>query len=213
MESRDDAAELESGRSTPDFRPATYWSVPVARLDSGGSVPRDRGAGADHKASGSDPVRGEAFDRNDSWHLPTFRQPHAEDERHLLVLPPLLDDESEIARVTLHSTMRPVFAIRARRIGVGRIGYRVVNEFGSDLRSEPYASELPLTENELIALIDSVRGPNEDDRELAFPEALLTSSFDGDRSYVSVSSAFYPSIASHFYERLCAFEDSEDRAR
>ena len=73
-------------------------------------------------------------------------------------LPRLRKGEVEIARISLESTTADQISVRARRLG-RRIGYRVVDEYGSDFATyvcHPASSASPLSLGELIALIETV---------------------------------------------------------
>lgn len=75
-------------------------------------------------------------------------------------LPPFLDDETEIARISLASTTADQISVRAQRLADG-IAYRIVDEYedmSPDYVCQPGRSELPVTLGELIGLIDGARG-------------------------------------------------------
>jgi hypothetical protein len=71
-------------------------------------------------------------------------------------LRPLRKAEVEIARISLDSTTADQISIRARRL-VGRIGYRVVDEYpdSSTYVCHPASSLAPLSLRELITLMDA----------------------------------------------------------
>jgi hypothetical protein len=72
-------------------------------------------------------------------------------------LPPLRKGEVEIARISLESVTADQISARARRMGQ-RIGYCVVDEYGSDIATyvcRPASSASPLSLGELIALMEN----------------------------------------------------------
>ena len=72
-------------------------------------------------------------------------------------LPPLRKDEVEIARISLESTTADQISVRARRLN-RRIGYCVVDEYGSDVATyvcHPASSIRPLSLGELVALMET----------------------------------------------------------
>ena len=72
-------------------------------------------------------------------------------------LPPLRKGEVEIARISLQSVSADQISVRARRLGQ-RIGYCVVDEYGSDIATyvcRPASSASPLSLRELIALMET----------------------------------------------------------
>ena len=74
-------------------------------------------------------------------------------------LPPLLDDEVEIARISLASVTADQTSVRAQRVA-GGIAYRIVDEYGEDGTEyvcRPDRSDLPLTLAELVAMIDGAQ--------------------------------------------------------
>jgi hypothetical protein len=74
-------------------------------------------------------------------------------------LPPLFDDEVEIAHISLASVTADQTSVRAQRVA-GGIAYRIVDEYGEDeteYRCSPDRSDLPLTLGELVAMIDGAQ--------------------------------------------------------
>ena len=67
-------------------------------------------------------------------------------------LPPFLDDETEIARISLASTTADQISVRAQKLADG-IAYRIVDEYGDmvDYVCQPAHSELPLTLGQLVS--------------------------------------------------------------
>ena len=73
-------------------------------------------------------------------------------------LPDLMPGEVEIARIRYPLNVhQEAVSVRARADG-DVIRYRVVDEYGYDIKIKPDASRLPLTLAELIALLDSATG-------------------------------------------------------
>jgi hypothetical protein len=123
-------------------------------------------------------------------------------------LPPLEENEIEIARITVASVMQDVTSVRARRCGK-RIGYRILNEHDGVFTAETQRSNRPLSLRELIGFINR---SNEDGDSMA--NGLVFSILDWNlhsgkhpddmHGFVSVSSYFYPELAD-FYDT--AIED------
>jgi len=122
-------------------------------------------------------------------------------------LPPFLDDETEIARISLASTTADQISVRARRLPDG-IEYRIVDEYGDmvDYVCQPAHSELPLTLGELVALIDGAAP----DGGAALAYLYMNVAADPAnaerlRNFVQVSSEFYPQLASYYDQRIAAW--------
>jgi hypothetical protein len=109
-------------------------------------------------------------------------------------LPDAIRGEVEIARVTIASTLQDVVSVRARR-QKRRICYRVVDEYGGETLSGHNArtSIRPLTLAQLIAFLDGAWSIKE---VVTMNE--LECGVDGMRDFVSVSSPFYPHLATHY---------------
>jgi hypothetical protein len=109
-------------------------------------------------------------------------------------LPNLLPGEVEIARVTLASTTQDVVSIRARK-GKNRIRYRVVDEYEGETLTERNArtSIRPLTLGQLIAFLDGAWSIRE---VVAMNE--MQCDVEEMRSFVKVSSPFYPGLIDHY---------------
>jgi hypothetical protein len=129
-------------------------------------------------------------------------------------LPPLLDDEVEIARVSLASVTADQISVRAQRVQRG-IAYRIVDEYGEDgpgyvCRSN--RSELPLTLGELVAMIDGAQEGGG-----AAMSALISNVESGAdlpreyRDFVRVSSEFYSQLRAYYEARIEAWFDSNYR--
>lgn len=112
-------------------------------------------------------------------------------------LPETGEREVEIARIGIDSTTGDVTSVYARQLA-GRIGYRVVDEYGGDTLQGPdeMESELPLT---LGALMDFFMGawPLEQVVEMNFEDDL-----EGGLAFFSASSDFYPGFGPACAERV-----------
>jgi len=117
-------------------------------------------------------------------------------------LPPLYENEIEIARISMASTTSDQISVRARQVE-GAIHYRIVGEYEEEesMRYElPFEqSEQPLTLTELIDLIDGACQP-----EPYCPGGILTSNWTAMSTwdydpveilgFLSLSSPFYPQL-------------------
>jgi hypothetical protein len=123
-------------------------------------------------------------------------------------LPPFLENETEIARISLASTTADQISVRAQRVADG-IAYRILDEYediGPDYDCLPDRSELPLTLCELVALIDGALP----DGGVVFSPLFANVAADvGDpwrlRNFVQASSEFYPQLASYYDQRIAAW--------
>ncbi len=118
-------------------------------------------------------------------------------------LPDFLPTEVEIARIELQSTTSDVSSIRARRIPEDDlIHYRIVDEYENIYEIEQETSTAPLTQGELIALIDTANCGLEDG--LAHCFNLMNYNATGDaeplRHFTTLSSEFYPELFGHYDE-------------
>lgn len=116
-------------------------------------------------------------------------------------LPELGPTEIEIARIELQSTTSDVISIRARRKpDDDLIHYRVVDEYETPFQIEPATSSTPLSQGELISLIDTAEGGGEGG--LAHCYNLMNNSVLGDpdslRHFTTVSSPIYPDLFAHY---------------
>ena len=116
-------------------------------------------------------------------------------------LPDFLPTEVEIARIELQSTTSDVSSIRARRIPEDDlIHYRIVDEYENIYEIEQETSTAPLTQGELIALIDTADCGLEGG--LAHCFNLMNYNETGEaeplRHFTTVSSTFYPEIFEHY---------------
>jgi hypothetical protein len=125
-------------------------------------------------------------------------------------LPPFLDDETEIARISLASTTADQISVRAQRL-VDGIAYRIVDEYGDIVEyvCQPARSEIPLTLGELIALIDG----GLPDGGAALSHLYWNVASGGEdlwrlRTFVRVSSEFYGQLASYYDQRIAAWFDA-----
>lgn len=124
-------------------------------------------------------------------------------------LPDYLPGEVEIARIVLASVTQDVISVRARRrLGRGRIRYRIVDEYHEPGRPDwvcrPASSARPLTLAQLIALIEHAGDPDRaacdsltdrirDDQCSSDPETVA--------AFLRVESDFYPSLPAWFDRR------------
>jgi hypothetical protein len=117
-------------------------------------------------------------------------------------LPDLLSAEVEIARIELKSTTYDVISIRAHREpGSDLIHYQIMDEYDTSFEFEPTSSAEPLTQDELVALID---GASDGGLDLGLALCYNEMNFDGEgdaeslRYFTSVHSLFYPQLHSHY---------------
>ena len=118
-------------------------------------------------------------------------------------LPDCLPTEVEIARIELGSTTSDVSSIRARRQPADElIHYRIVDEYENAYEIQPKTSRVPLTQGELIALIDTTNDSLEGG--LAHCFNLMNYNETGDaeplRHFTTVNSPFYPELFEHYDE-------------
>jgi len=126
-------------------------------------------------------------------------------------LPPLLDNEVEIARISLASVTADQISVRAQRVA-GGIAYRIVDEY-ADLSPEYLCrsdrSVQPLTLGELVALIDGAQeGGGAAMSALIYNVecgADLPAAF---RDFVRVSSEFYSQLRAYYEARIEAWFDA-----
>jgi len=118
-------------------------------------------------------------------------------------LPDLMENEVEIARITIASTLQDVTSVFARR-GKRRIYYRVVDEYGDDTLSgrTVRTSARPLTLGELEEFFDGAWSIFEI-LEMNFGDDCYDP--DGIRNFASASSEFYPQIGSLYAQRIEAW--------
>src|SRR5262249_26765133 len=118
-------------------------------------------------------------------------------------LPPLEDNEVEIARVSLSSTTGDVNSIRAQLRG-DSIRYRIVDEYYDDPMQQftfsPKETTRPLTMGELVDLIDGVEDEMNPEIGRGLTASYRNMQVDGGMAakevvdFVSVSSFFYPEL-------------------
>jgi hypothetical protein len=124
-------------------------------------------------------------------------------------LPPFLENETEIARISLASTTADQISVRAQRLADG-IAYRIVDEYGDivDYVCQPARSESPLTLGELIALIDGAAPDGGAALSYLYGNIAADPSDPWRlRNFVSVSSEFYAQLASYYEQRIAAWFD------
>jgi hypothetical protein len=120
-------------------------------------------------------------------------------------LPDLLAGEVEIARLTLDSTTRDVYSVRARR-REGRIRYRIVDEYETRWDCSRESSARPLTLGELVTLIDTAtfQGYNGGDLTDALRDG-CGGLPEEDADFVTVTSEFYPDLEAYYREKAAAW--------
>jgi hypothetical protein len=126
-------------------------------------------------------------------------------------LPSFDGEEIEIARVVLASVTQDVISVRASRSG-DRIKYRVVDEYDAKFTLTKDWSFKPLTFAELIHLIDGAQ--HEDDEHTGgavFSHVhyycLDLCEFESIRTFIDVSSSFYPEVASYYKQVIIEYLD------
>lgn len=128
-------------------------------------------------------------------------------------LPPMGQEDIEIARVVLASVTGDVISIRARRNGDG-ISYLVVDEYETEYQLTRDHSDRPLTLGELIDLINTaVRDEDEITGGLAVSHVVWhceNGMGDDMRGFVRVESAFYPELNRFFDTVLDEYLDRYD---
>lgn len=135
-------------------------------------------------------------------------------------LPQLDQNEIEIVRIVLASTMQDVISVRARRSGQ-RIAYRVVDEHENEFALPRKSSTAPLSLDQLIGFIDGTNHA-EDSQGNGLVFSVLDMNIEGSgdpeslRGFVSVSSVFYPDLRKYYdaetdqYLDQFRVEDDED---
>ena len=118
-------------------------------------------------------------------------------------LPDFLPTEVEIARIELQSTTSDVSSIRARRHPNDElIHYRIVDEYENIYEIQPKTSTAPLTQGELIGLIDTADCGLEVGLAHCFNLVNYNETGDAEplRHFTTVSSPFYPKLFEHYDE-------------
>ena len=116
-------------------------------------------------------------------------------------LPDFFPSEVEIARIELKSTTSDVVSIRARRRPKDElILYRIVDEYKITYEIEPESSTAPLTQGELIALIDTADCGLEGGLAHCFNIMNCNGTGEAERlrHFTTISSIFYPELLSHY---------------
>ena len=121
-------------------------------------------------------------------------------------LPDLKLGEIEIARIELASTTADVISIRAIK-RKSRIYYSVQDEYSTKFKFKPRWSNKPITLSQVINLIETASNDEWGSRALS-PLFLLEYNYlrygadlDTSRSFVRITSAFYPELES-YYEQV-----------
>ena len=118
-------------------------------------------------------------------------------------LPDYSRGEIEIARIVLASATTDVVSVRAHRTRDLRIHYRVVDEYETRFVHHPKTSKAPLTFAQLISLLDSIRGEDEEPGH-----EYIAWNRDGNYAYDRADPAKYAhfvTVESAFYRQLEAF--------
>jgi hypothetical protein len=118
-------------------------------------------------------------------------------------LPNCLPGEVEIARIVLASVTQDVVGIRARRRGQDRrIQYRVLDEYGSEFQFSPRSSRRPITQEELVRLIDTLQDADAAAEGRSFIANVLHynagSPLERLAGFVTVESLFHSGLGAHF---------------
>ena len=129
-------------------------------------------------------------------------------------LPPLADDEIEIARIVIASVMQDVTSIRARRRG-NRILYRVVDEYSGKFKLSRSQSLKPLTFKELITLLNHSHLEGDEKGASGLIFSILDWNFEapvgpeGMRDFITVNSNFYPELGAFFEHAINEYIDAQ----
>jgi hypothetical protein len=118
-------------------------------------------------------------------------------------LPPMREDEVEIARISLESVTADQVSVRARRTGRG-IAYSIVDEYdgGDGYALHPRTSTAPLSMRQLVAMLD---GACEQGGAVLSPVVAHVEdgeSADDYRGFVAVESDFYPDLGRYYEARF-----------
>jgi hypothetical protein len=125
-------------------------------------------------------------------------------------LPDLEEGEEEIVRIALDNNETDTWSVRARTER-GVIKYSVVDEYETIYGFSPVESQEPLTFEEMISLLDSIR-------DVLNPDASITSPYrdynlhlaehpEEDVEFVTVFSRFYPDLMQWYYEEAVEWLD------
>jgi len=126
-------------------------------------------------------------------------------------LPPLRKGEVEIARISLQSVTADQISVRARRLG-RRIGYCVVDEYGSDIATyvcHPASSVSPFSLGELIALMETAH----EGGSIILP--ILTANMSGGSTptalatFITVTSDFYADLEPYYRAQTDAWLEEQ----
>jgi hypothetical protein len=120
-------------------------------------------------------------------------------------LPDFMQDEVEIARVTLQSTTQDVTSIRAVPAG-DRIEYRIVDEYETEWEISPTSSLQPLSMHELISMLDGAKTEGCEGGQ--YKAGVIWGPLNGNLEYeddpmslvdfVEVTSEFYSGLKQHY---------------
>jgi hypothetical protein len=123
-------------------------------------------------------------------------------------LPSYLDGEVEIARMSMKSVTGDVISLRARREN-DLLHYRIVDEHETEYVLLFDTSTTPLSMRRLIELIETAQGSEGDGLVLASENIRFYAVEEGDPSFMTVSSVFYPELEAWYREQLEALAPSE----
>ncbi len=116
-------------------------------------------------------------------------------------LPDFLPTEVEIARIELQSTTSDVSSIRARRHPKDElIHYRILDEYENIYEIQLESSAAPLTQGELITLIDTANCGLEGGLAHCFNQMNYNETGEAEplRDFTTISSTFYPDLFPHY---------------
>jgi hypothetical protein len=116
-------------------------------------------------------------------------------------LPGYVAAEVEIARVTMASVTQDVISIRTFP-KLGRIGYRVVDEYKSNFEIKPASSKRPLSLRQLIRLIDTGNSREKGPVGLGIIQIQLDCcevAAESLADFMDFSSEFYPDLKKHYW--------------
>ena len=129
-------------------------------------------------------------------------------------LPPLKDNETEIARISLASVTADQISVRAQQLREG-VAYRIVDEYSNEYVSyqcRPNLTEVPLTLAEIVGMLDGACESG--GAVLSHIIANIECGADPEemRRFVRVSSEFYSQLESYYAHRIASwFEASFPR--
>ena len=191
------------------FRPASYWDPADARIAVLHNI-----KGQNRRVIVAQHLRSPIPDAGEDLHAAFLADELADEDRSVLgaihpswmggeYLPDYLPGEVELARIVLESVTQDVVSIRARRRGrERRIRYRVVDEYESEFVFSPRTSRQPLSQGQLIRLIDTLQNAEEPLEGRTYIGDILhrnaSSPVEKLAAFATVESLFYPTLGEHF---------------